>query len=180
MPWPGKPGRTTEIAFRGQTWGLRVPTHPKISSLHCLATSKFGIPHGQIPAAYREALACKNVKPVGIHCHIGSQILDVEPFARAAEVMVRIAKELSGMGVNLEFLDLGGGLGIPYHHDSDPAPTPEDYARAVMPVFLAGIRTAGITPELLDRTRALFGGRLDRAPHPGQFDQSGAQAVCKR
>ena len=50
--------------------------------------------------------------------------------------------------MNLEFLDLGGGLGIPYHHDSDPAPTPEDYANAVIPVFLAGIKAAGITPEL--------------------------------
>ena len=62
--------------------------------------------------------------------------------------MVWIAKELSEMGVKLEFLDLGGGLGIPYHHDTDPAPTPEDYAKAVMPVFLAGIKAAGITPEL--------------------------------
>ncbi len=50
--------------------------------------------------------------------------------------------------MKLEFLDLGGGLGIPYHHDTDPAPTPEDYANAVMPVFLAGIKAAGITPEL--------------------------------
>lgn len=138
-------GKIAEISFRVNP-ALEVPTHPKIAT--GLATSKFGIPHEQIPAAYREALACKHVRPVGIHCHIGSQILDVEPFARAAEVMVRIAKELAGMGVNLEFLDLGGGLGVPYHHDTDPAPTPEDYAKAVMPVFLAGIKAAGITPDL--------------------------------
>jgi diaminopimelate decarboxylase len=137
--------KIAEISFRVNP-ALEVPTHPKIAT--GLATSKFGIPHEQIPAAYREALTCKNIRPVGIHCHIGSQILDVEPFARAAEVMVRIAKELAGMGVNLEFLDLGGGLGVPYHHDTDPAPTPEDYAQAVMPVFLAGIKAAGITPEL--------------------------------
>jgi len=141
----GKAGKIVEISFRINP-ALEVPTHPKIAT--GLATSKFGIPHWQIPAAYQEALACKNVKPVGIHCHIGSQILDVVPFAKAAEVMVRIAKELSEIGVKLEFLDLGGGLGIPYHHETDPAPTPEDYARAVMPVFLAGIKAAGITPEL--------------------------------
>ena len=140
-----KAGKVAEISFRVNP-ALEVPTHPKIAT--GLATSKFGIPHEQIPAAYREAQACKNVKPVGIHCHIGSQILEVVPFAKAAEVMVRIAKELSEMGVKLEFLDLGGGLGIPYHHDTDPAPTPEDYAGAVMPVFLAGIKAAGITPEL--------------------------------
>jgi diaminopimelate decarboxylase len=138
-------GKIAEIAFRVNP-ALEVPTHPKIAT--GLATSKFGIPHGEIPAAYREALACKNIKPVGIHCHIGSQILDTEPFARAAEVMVRIAKELTNMGVKLEFIDLGGGLGIPYHHDSDPVLTPEDYAAKVVPIFRAGVEACGISPEL--------------------------------
>jgi diaminopimelate decarboxylase len=99
-------GKTVKIAFRVNP-ALEVPTHPKIAT--GLATSKFGIPHKEIPAAYREALACKNIQPVGIHCHIGSQILEIEPFVRAAEVMVRIAKELTNMGVKLEFIDLGGG-----------------------------------------------------------------------
>jgi diaminopimelate decarboxylase len=125
---------------------LDIPTHPKIAT--GLATSKFGIPHNEIPAAYREAMLCKNLQPVGIHCHIGSQILDIEPFVKAAEVMVRLAKELTEMGVRLEFIDLGGGLGIPYHHDTDPALTPEDYAARVVPVFRAGIDASGITPEL--------------------------------
>jgi len=137
--------KTVMIAFRVNP-ALEVPTHPKIAT--GLATSKFGIPHKEIPAAYREALACKNIQPVGLHCHIGSQILDVEPFVRAAEVMVRIAKELTTMGVELKFIDLGGGLGIPYHHDTDQAPTPEDYAAKVVPVFKAGVEACGITPEL--------------------------------
>jgi diaminopimelate decarboxylase len=141
----GAAGTVAEIAFRVNP-ALDVPTHPKIAT--GLATSKFGIPHKEIPAAYREALACAHVKPVGLHCHIGSQILDIEPFIRAAKVMVRIAKDLTDIGVNLEFIDLGGGLGIPYHHDTDPAPTPEDYAAQVVPVFKAGIEACGITPEL--------------------------------
>ena len=141
----GAAGTAAKIAFRVNP-ALDVPTHPKIAT--GLATSKFGIPHKEIPAAYREALACANVQPVGLHCHIGSQILDIEPFARATEVMVRIAKELTDMGVNLEFIDLGGGLGIPYHHDTDPAPTPDDYAARVAPIFKAGIKDCGITPEL--------------------------------
>ncbi len=140
-----QPGKIAKVSFRVNP-ALEVPTHPKIAT--GLATSKFGIPHKEIPAAYREALACKNIRPVGIHCHIGSQILDIEPFARAAEVMVRIAKELTEMGVKLEFIDLGGGLGIPYHHDTDPAPTPEDYAAKVVPIFRAGVEACGITPEL--------------------------------
>jgi diaminopimelate decarboxylase len=138
-------GKTAEISFRVNP-ALKVPTHPKIAT--GLATSKFGIPHKEIPAAYREALACRNIKPVGLHCHIGSQILDIDPFARAAEVMVRIAKELTDMGVKLEFIDLGGGLGIPYRHDTDPAPTPEDYAAKVVPIFKAGVEACGIAPEL--------------------------------
>ena len=138
-------GKTAKIAFRVNP-ALEVPTHPKIAT--GLATSKFGIPHKEIPAAYREALSCKNIQPVGIHCHIGSQILDVEPFVRAAEVMVSIARELTDMGVRLEFIDLGGGLGIPYHHDTDPAPAPEEYAAKVVPIFKAGVEACGITPEL--------------------------------
>jgi diaminopimelate decarboxylase len=138
-------GKIAKISFRVNP-ALEIPTHPKIAT--GLATSKFGIPHNEIPAAYREAMSCKNLQPVGIHCHIGSQILDIEPFVKAAEVMVRLAKELTNMGVKLEFIDLGGGLGIPYHHDTDPAPTPEDYAARVVPVFRAGIDACGITPEL--------------------------------
>lgn len=141
----GAAGTVAKVAFRVNP-AIDVPTHPKIAT--GLATSKFGIPHKEIPAAYREALACANIQPVGLHCHIGSQILDIEPFARATEVMVRIAKELTDMGVNLEFIDLGGGLGIPYHHDTDPAPTPDDYAARVVPLFKAGIEACGITPEL--------------------------------
>jgi diaminopimelate decarboxylase len=141
----GAAGKKAMIAFRVNP-ALEVPTHPKIAT--GLATSKFGIPHKEIPNSYREALSCENIQPVGIHCHIGSQILDVEPFVRAAGVMVRIAKEITDMGVRLEFIDLGGGLGIPYHHDTDPAPTPEEYAEKVVPVFKAGVEACGITPEL--------------------------------
>jgi len=137
--------KTAEIAFRVNP-ALSVPTHPKIAT--GLATSKFGIPHKEIPAAYREALSCRNIKPVGLHCHIGSQILDTEPFARAAEVMMRIAKELTQIGVRLEFIDLGGGLGIPYHHDTDPMPSPEDYAAKVVPIFREGIEACDISPAL--------------------------------
>jgi diaminopimelate decarboxylase len=141
----GRLKRKARISFRVNP-ALNVPTHPKIAT--GLATSKFGIPHKEIPAAYRAALACRNVQPVGIHCHIGSQILDIEPFARAAEVIVKISGELTRMGVQLEFIDLGGGLGIPYRHDLDPAPTPEDYAAAVVPIFVEGVEACGIQPEL--------------------------------
>lgn len=138
-------GKSVEIAFRVNP-ALEVPTHPKIAT--GLKTSKFGIPAEEIVGAYAEALACEHIDPAGIHCHIGSQILEVEPFARAAGVMVEVAKEVTDLGANIRFLDIGGGLGIPYRHDTDAAPTPEEYAAAVMPVFLQGIRDAGIDPAL--------------------------------
>ena len=142
----GSRKKIARIAFRVNP-ALEVPTHPKIAT--GLATSKFGIPHEQIPAAYEEALACRNIAPVGIHCHIGSQILAVEPFAQACEVMMRIASDITDRGVMLEFIDLGGGLGIPYHRsEGETAPSPEEYAGAVMPVFTKGIREAAISPEL--------------------------------
>jgi diaminopimelate decarboxylase len=138
-------GKTATISFRVNP-ALEVPTHPKIAT--GLATSKFGIAHERIPDAYREALRCANVQPVGVHCHIGSQILDVEPFVHTARVMIRIAAELTELGVELAFIDLGGGLGIPYRHGIDVAPTPEQYAEAVVPVFVEGIEKIGICPEL--------------------------------
>lgn len=138
-------GTNIEISFRVNP-AIDVPTHPKIAT--GLRTSKFGIAHEEIPNAYRAALACDHVLPVGIHCHIGSQILDVEPFARAAEVMVALAAQLTDIGVHLQFIDLGGGLGIPYRYAIDPRPSPAEYAAAVMPVFLRGIKEVGIRPAL--------------------------------
>jgi diaminopimelate decarboxylase len=141
----GKEGRTVDIAFRVNP-AIEVPTHPKIAT--GLATSKFGIPAGAILDAYREALALEHVNPVGIHCHIGSQILAVEPFAREVEVLIGVARNLIDIGVDLSFIDIGGGLGIPYRRETDRAPTPEEYAGAIMPVFLRGIKDLGIEPEL--------------------------------
>ena len=141
----GEAGETTEIAFRVNP-ALEVPTHPKIAT--GLRTSKFGIPAGEILGAYQAALGCDHVRPAGIHCHIGSQILEVEPFARATAVMIDLAAGLTDLGVRLCFIDLGGGLGIPYRHGTDPVPTFSDYASAVVPIFSEGVKKAGISPEL--------------------------------
>ena len=141
----GEAGEVAEISFRVNP-ALEVPTNPKIAT--GLRTSKFGIPAGDILAAYQAALGCSYVRPVGIHCHIGSQILEVDPFARAAAVMTGLAAGVTELGVRLRFIDLGGGLGIPYRHGADPAPSFSDYAAAVVPVFAAGVKEAGISPEL--------------------------------
>ena len=140
----GIAGVTAEVSFRVNP-AMDVPTHPKIAT--GLATSKFGIPAGDIVSAYQAAMDAENILPVGIHCHIGSQILEVAPFAKEAEVLTSVASEITDIGVKLRFMDFGGGLGIPYHRKTDPIPTPAEYADVVMPVFLDGIKSIGIKPE---------------------------------
>lgn len=141
----GEAGKVVEVSFRVNP-ALEVPTHPKIAT--GLATSKFGIPATDIEEAYARALACNNVVPVGIHCHIGSQILSVEPFAKEAQVLMEVVADLHKMGVKFKFVDLGGGLGVGYEHTGDPAPGYEDYANAIMPEITTTFTRLGISPEI--------------------------------
>ncbi len=141
----GEAGKVVEISFRVNP-AIDVPTHPKIAT--GLATSKFGIPAVSITEAYAQALACNHVIPVGIHCHIGSQILSVEPFAKEAQVLMEVVAELHKMGVKFKFVDLGGGLGVCYEHTGDPAPAFSAYADAVMPEITATFTRLGISPEI--------------------------------
>jgi len=151
----GEAGRTAEIAFRVNP-ALEVPTHPKIAT--GLRSSKFGIPAEEILEAYSEALSLSNISVAGIHCHIGSQILDMEPFGRAAGVMVDLARDVTELGADLRFIDLGGGLGLPYRREEIAEPPFAAYADTVMPVFLEGIREAGITAALwVEPGRSLVG-----------------------
>ncbi|MDD1724901.1 MAG: diaminopimelate decarboxylase [Methanospirillum sp.] len=138
-------GKVVEVSFRVNP-ALDVPTHPKIAT--GLATSKFGIPATEILDAYKAALSCEHVTPVGIHCHIGSQILDIEPFAQEARVLMQVVSELHRLGVKFAFVDLGGGLGVAYDHHGSAAPTFSDYAGAVIPVCTDTFSRLGIQPEI--------------------------------
>jgi diaminopimelate decarboxylase len=123
-------GKEVEIAFRVNP-DVNPETHPKIAT--GLKTSKFGIPAEMILKAYQEALKVKSVVPVGIHCHIGSQILELSPFVEALNRIFDISIELEKLGVNLDFIDLGGGLGIDY--DGKGSPSPAEFASAILPIF---------------------------------------------
>lgn len=97
------------------TPGIDPHTHKAISTGS--VDSKFGsaIETGQAMEIVRAALLKKNVRLVGLHCHIGSQIFDVQPFADAADIMVRfIASIRQELGYEIDELNLGGGLGVPY------------------------------------------------------------------
>ncbi len=139
-----KANEEVEIAFRVNP-DVSPATHPKIAT--GLAQSKFGIPHDKALACYVEALSLEGVRPVGIHCHIGSQILDLSPFA---EMMMRMMDLVEGLKdelqLELDFVDIGSGLGIPY---TGTAPAPVDLANTVLPIFFKRSSALGIRPKLV-------------------------------
>jgi diaminopimelate decarboxylase len=102
-------------------------THPYIAT--GLRTSKFGIPIERALELYRGACASPHLRLRGVACHIGSQLVTLDPLVEALERLVDIVGELADAGIELEHLDLGGGLGIRYR-DEQP-PEPDDYALAL-------------------------------------------------
>lgn len=138
-------GKTVDIAFRVNP-DVSPKTHPKIST--GLRTSKFGIPAEEVTAIYREASGLPGVVPCGIHCHIGSQILDTTPFIEATEKMMDLVEEVTRLGIDLKFVDIGSGLGIPYEKGK-PTPVPQDLADLVLPIFEERTKGLGISPKLI-------------------------------
>jgi diaminopimelate decarboxylase len=102
-------------------------THPHISTGH--RDSKFGIPLAQVNEYYAEARTLPGLELVGLSTHIGSQITDTGPFIEAAHKVAGMVKTLRESGVALRYLDLGGGLGIPYQEEPPP---PSEYAAALL------------------------------------------------
>ena len=83
------------------------------------ATDKFGVPADEAKALYARASQSPHVTPVGLACHIGSQITTLEPLEAAFRALRTMTLELRAAGLSVTRLDLGGGLGVPYHGQSD-------------------------------------------------------------
>ena len=90
------------------------------------ATDKFGVPADEAPALYARAAASPHVTPVGLACHIGSQITTLEPLEAAFRALREMTLGLRAEGLTVSRLDLGGGLGVPYHGQTD-LPSIADY-----------------------------------------------------
>jgi diaminopimelate decarboxylase len=103
-------------------------THPYIST--GLKKNKFGIERENALEAYKAARKMANVEIVGIDCHIGSQITQTSPFEDALSRLKVLADDLKALGMEIEYLDMGGGLGITYSNESPPHPT--EYAAALI------------------------------------------------
>ncbi len=95
-------------------------THPYIST--GLKENKFGIAHHQAVAVYQQAQALSNIEVRGIDCHIGSQLTQITPFVDALKRVLELVDELKRHGIELQHLDLGGGLGIRYQNETPPSP----------------------------------------------------------
>ena len=120
-------GKRAPIGFRVNP-DVDPKTHPYIST--GLRTSKFGIPIADAVDAYAEAKALSNVDVIGVDCHIGSQLVSVEPFADALQRVRGLVTELRAAGHSIEVIDVGGGLGVPYAEERPP--TTREYAAAVL------------------------------------------------
>lgn len=102
-------------------------THPHISTGH--RASKFGVPLSQVFEYYAEARRLSELELVGLSTHIGSQITEMEPFSEAAGKVAGIVKRLRADGVALKYLDIGGGVAIPYQEEPPPLAA---YAAAIL------------------------------------------------
>jgi len=106
-------------------------THPYIST--GLKKNKFGIDTQTAIQAYEMASTLQHVKILGVDCHIGSQISEAKPFADALDNIISLANDLKQRGIDISYLDMGGGLGITYNEEAPPQPN--EYAKAIQRVL---------------------------------------------
>jgi diaminopimelate decarboxylase len=117
-------GRIAPVALRVNPQ-VRAGGHDKIATGK--AESKFGVALAEVEALYARAAASPHLQPVGLACHIGSQIVDLAPLEETYRKLAELARSLRAAGLPVERLDLGGGLGAPYFHQPEP-PGPEALA----------------------------------------------------
>lgn len=123
----GALGKKARIAIRVNP-DVDPKTHPYIST--GLKKSKFGIDIKKALDEYRHARELKNIEIAGVDCHIGSQITQIEPFRDAIRKIKELVLTMKSEGFEIKYLDLGGGLGIPYHAEEPPHPF--DYGKTLM------------------------------------------------
>ena len=122
-----KLGKVAGIALRVNP-DVDPETHPHIST--GLRENKFGIDTEGSLKEYRRAKKLANLDIKGVSCHIGSQVTKVSPFVDALDRLKRLIDLLRDDGIEIRYLDLGGGLGITYHEEK--APHPSEYAKAII------------------------------------------------
>jgi diaminopimelate decarboxylase len=123
-------GRTARVALRVNP-DIDPRTHPYIST--GLRENKFGVAIEDAVELYKQADAMPNIEVVGIHKHIGSQIVKVSPFVESLERIMSLVTQLNRKGLELRYVDMGGGIGITYNEERPPSF--EDYVGAIRPLI---------------------------------------------
>jgi len=123
----GKMGTKAPIALRVNP-DVDPRTHPYVST--GLKKNKFGINIQRSIEEYQMASILPNVKVVGVSCHIGSQLTEMGPFLDAVQRIRELVQKLRAGGIQIQYVDLGGGLGITYHEEEPPHP--REYAQSLM------------------------------------------------
>ena len=122
----GEMGKIAPISLRVNP-DVDAHTHPYIST--GLKENKFGVSVEQAREVYKVAATLSNIKIVGMDCHIGSQLTELQPFLDAVDRLIVLMEQLNQDGIHLKHLDLGGGLGVTYTDETPPHPT--EYAKAL-------------------------------------------------
>ena len=122
----GEMGKIAPISLRVNP-DVDAHTHPYIST--GLKENKFGVSAEQAREVYKVAATLPNIKIIGMDCHIGSQLTELQPFLDAVDRLIVLMEQLKQDGIHLKHLDLGGGLGVTYTDEAPPHPT--DYAKAL-------------------------------------------------
>ncbi len=122
-------GALARIAFRINP-DVDAKTHAKISTGK--SEHKFGVSWRDARALYAVARGLPGIYVQGVHMHIGSQITNMEPFKNAFVLLTSLVEDLRSDGHTISFVNLGGGLGIPYRWDLSEPPLPTEYAEIVI------------------------------------------------
>ena len=117
-------------------------THPYIST--GLKENKFGIDINLAPEVYRRAASMDNISVIGVDCHIGSQLTEIQPFVDAVDRLLVLVDELQAMGIKLQHIDIGGGLGVRYQDET--APSAAAYLDALLPRMAGRHETVVLEP----------------------------------
>jgi len=115
----GRNQRVARVSFRVNP-DIDAKTHPYIST--GLKENKFGINFEDAESVYLKAKGLAHIDVIGIDCHIGSQLTELSPYVDALERLLILIKRLKAKGVEIQHLDLGGGLGIRYKDETPPLP----------------------------------------------------------
>jgi diaminopimelate decarboxylase len=121
-------GRRADISIRVNP-DIDAKTHAKIATGK--GENKFGIPISRAREVYARAAKLKGVHAIGVDMHIGSQIIDLQPFRDAFSLLAEFVGVLRADGHAISHVDVGGGLGVPYREDNEPPPDPNAYAAIV-------------------------------------------------